>query len=145
MVEKSHTAVGHGDAWWPGIYAPIRGVGQKIANFFAPDADAAATDESYEISIELPGVGAEDIDVSVNENTLTIKGEKKSEHEEKGKTHYFSERTYGAFERSFRLPDNAVADHISADFKDGVLNLKIPKRGPSADTSRKIPVGRSSS
>jgi HSP20 family protein len=142
MVEKAHTAAGD-HAWWPSLYAPIRGVGQKIANFFAPQADAAATDDSYEISIELPGVSAEEIDVSVNEGMLTIQGEKKSEHEEKGKTYYFSERTYGAFERSFRLPENALADKISADFKDGVLNLKIPKRGATAETARKIPVGRS--
>ena len=106
-------------------------------------ADVRESEGEVRVSIELPGVGAEEIDVSVNEDTLTIKGEKKSEHEEKGKTYYFSERTYGAFERSFRLPENALADRISADFKDGVLNLQIPKRGPTAETARKIPVARS--
>ena len=140
MVEKTHTAAGQGEGWWPSVYAPLRGMGHRIADFFAPDADAAATEDAYEISVELPGVSADRIVVSVGENTPTIKGEKRSEREEQGKTYYFSERTYGAFQRSFRLPSDALPDDIAADFKDGVLTLKVPKQGTLPETVPKIPV-----
>ncbi len=140
MVEKAHTAAAPGEEWWPSIYAPLRGMGQRIADFFAPDADAAATDKAYEVSVELPGVNADQIEVSIADNTLTIKGEKRSERKEEGKTYYFSERTYGTFHRSFRLPSDAVGDGIAADFKDGVLTLKVPKSGPPTQAVRKIPV-----
>ena len=142
MVEKSHTAAGRNAGWWPSVYAPLRGVGERVADYFAPDTDAAATDDFYEINVELPGVSADNIDVSVHENTLTIKGEKRSEHEEEGKTYFFSERSYGAFQRSFRLPSDAISDQITADFKDGVLSLMIGKKGPPAETSRKVHVRR---
>lgn len=140
MVEKAHTAAGVGDSWWPSIYGPLRQAGQKIADFFAPQAEAAATDDAYEISIELPGVTKENIDVSVHENVLTIKGEKRSERTEKGKTYFFSEREYGSFQRSFRLPADAHADKITADFKDGVLDVKIAKQGEMPPEARKISV-----
>lgn len=138
MVEKAHTAAGAG--WWPSIYGPLQQAGQKIADFFAPQAEAAATDEAYQISIELPGVTADNIDVSVNDNVLTIKGEKRSERTEKGKTYFFSEREYGSFQRSFRLPADAQADKISADFKDGVLDIMIAKEAEAPPEARKISV-----
>ena len=92
MVEKSHTAAGEAANWWPGLYEPLRGLGQRIADFFAPSADAAATDDFSEINMELPGVTSEDIDVSVYDRSITIKGEKRSQREEQGRTYYFSER-----------------------------------------------------
>ena len=140
MVEKAHTAAGTGEGWWPSIYAPLRQAGQKIADFFAPQAEAAATENAYEISLELPGVTADNIDVSVHDNVLTIKGEKRSERTETGRTYFFSEREYGAFQRSFRLPADAEADKITADFKDGVLDVRIAKQGPAAEAARRIQV-----
>ena len=135
MVEKSHTA-----GWWPSLYEPIRGIGERIADWFAPRSDASAGEGSYEITMELPGVGSENIDVSVHDGNLTIKGEKKFERQEKGRTYFFSEREYGAFERSFRLPADAQPGDITADFKDGVLTVKVPKAGPPPDRSKKIKV-----
>lgn len=137
MVEKSHTATGNETGWWPNMYEPLRNVGRKIADFFAPEADAAATDNAYVINVELPGVEAANVDVSVHDHMLTLKGEKKSEHEEKGKTYFFSERRYGSFQRSFRLPPDVAEEDISADFKDGVLTLRVPKRGPAEQKERK--------
>jgi HSP20 family protein len=90
--------------------------------------------------MELPGVSSENIDVSVHDGSLTIKGEKRSEHEEKGRTYFFSEREYGAFQRSFRLPADAQADDITAEFKDGILTVKVPKVGPSPDRTKQIKV-----
>lgn len=137
MVEKSHTAAGQDDGWWPGVYEPLRNMGRKIADFFAPDADASASENAYIINVELPGVSAEDVHVSVQGHVLTLKGEKRSAHEEKGKTYFFSERRYGSFQRSFRLPPDVSEDDISADFKDGVLTLRAPKHGPEEQKREK--------
>ena len=135
MVEKAHTA-----GWWPSLYEPLRGIGQKVADWFAPASEASAGQSAYEITMELPGVSSESIEVSVHDGSLTIKGEKRSEREEKGRTYFFSEREYGAFQRSFRLPEDAQADDVTADFKDGVLTLKVPKAGPPPDRTKKIEV-----
>lgn len=135
MVEKAHTA-----GWWPNLYEPLRGIGQKVADWFAPASEASAGQSAYEITMELPGVSSENIEVSVHDGSLTIKGEKRSEREEKGRTYFFSEREYGAFQRSFRLPEDAQADDVTADFKDGVLTLKVPKAGPPPDRTKTIKV-----
>jgi len=137
MVEKSHMATGYEPGWWPSIYEPLRNVGRTIADFSAPKADASATENAYVINVELPGVKPANVDVSVHDHMLTLKGEKKSEHEEKGKTYFFSERKYGSFQRSFRLPPDVSEDDISVDFKDGVLTLRVPERGPAEEKQRK--------
>jgi len=137
MVEKSHTATGNDIGWWPSMYEPLRNVGRKIADFFAPDADASATENAYVINVELPGVKADNVHVSIQDHVLTLKGEKTSEHEEKGRTYFFSERRYGAFQRSFRLPPDVSEDEISADFKDGILTLRVPKHGPEEQKKEK--------
>jgi len=138
MVEKAHTAAG---SWWPGLMEPLRAAGERIADFFAPSSDAAATGEAYEINVELPGVKSDDIDLTVDADTLTVRGEKRFEREQKGKTYFFSERAWGSFHRSFRLPPDAQAEAISADFKDGVLAIRIPKSGPEKERVRKVPIG----
>jgi HSP20 family protein len=135
MVEKSHTA-----GWWPNLYEPFRGIGQRIADWFAPRSEASAVQDCYEISLELPGVNAEDIEVSVEDGQLTVKGEKRFEREEKGRTYFFSEREYGAFQRSFRLPPDARPDNVTADFTNGVLMLKVPKAGPPKDRTKRIEI-----
>jgi len=138
MVEKSHTA--GGNYWWPNLMDPLRQVGTRIADFFAPSADASATQEAYEIDIELPGVASDNIDVSVHERTLTVRGEKRSERSEEGRTFFFTERSYGAFQRSFRLPEDADVDKIQAENKDGVLKLHIGKLTASDVEARRIKV-----
>lgn len=142
MVEKSHTAGDMRGNWYPRLLQPFHDMGHRIADFFAPDAAAAATGEQYEIDIELPGVDLENIHIDVHDGGMTVRGEKKAEREETGKTYFFSERTYGAFERSFRLPANANADKITANFKDGVLSIVIPKSGPPPDKTRRIEINR---
>jgi HSP20 family protein len=135
MVERSHTA-----GWLPQAYAPLRKLGEKVAEWFAPKADAAMMDDAYEITLELPGVLADDIQVRVQDGTLIIQGEKRFEHQESGRTYFFSEREFGAFQRSFRLPPDAAGDRIDAAFKNGVLNVLIPKLQSTAADSRKIVV-----
>ena len=135
MVEKSHTA-----GWWPHLYEPLKGIGERIADWFAPRAEAATSEDVYEINIELPGVKPDDIDVSVHDSSLTVKGEKRFQREERGRTYFFSEREYGAFQRSFRLPEDSDREGISADFQNGVLVLKIPKQRQTQGGAKRIEV-----
>lgn len=135
MVEKSHTA-----GWWPHLYEPLRGVGQKIADWFAPRAEAAVTQDFYEINMELPGVSVDDIEISLDKGHLTIKGEKRFSQESSGRSYYFSEREYGAFQRSFRLPADAKAEDVSADFRDGILTVKVPKAGPPPQKTHRVEI-----
>ncbi len=135
MVEKSHTA-----GWLPNLYEPLRSMGQKVADWFAPRSEASALEDYYEIGIELPGIKSEDVDVSIHDNSLVVRGEKRSEHQESGRTYFFSEREYGAFQRTFRLPPDADGEKIDAAFKDGVLNIKIAKRSQEKPAGRKIEI-----
>lgn len=140
MVEKSHTAETETTGWQPSFMPPLQGIGKRISEFFTPQSDATASEEKYEINMELPGVSLDDIKIEVHDNQLTVQGEKQTESEEKGKTYFFSERAFGAFQRSFKLPSNSVADKITANFKDGVLTIRVPKAGASPETSRRIKI-----
>jgi HSP20 family protein len=138
MVEKSHTA-----GWWPSVYEPLRQMGEKVADWFAPRSEASALEDSYEINVELPGVKAEDVDITMQDNNLLVRGEKRSERVETGQSFYFSEREYGTFQRTFRLPPDADGDKIDAQFNDGVLRLRIAKQSPSMPKPKKIKIRKS--
>ena len=135
MVEKSHTS-----GWLPNIYEPFREVGQKIADWFAPASDASAKDDCYEINVELPGVKAEDVDITIKDNSLIVMGHKHSEREEKGRSYFFSERQFGAFQRTFRLPPDFDEDNINASFDDGVLHLSVGKQKMIEPKDKKIEI-----
>jgi HSP20 family protein len=94
---------------------------------FVPAFDIAESDTEYSVIAELPGIDEKDIDVTLTDGILTIKGEKKQETEEKDGTYHRIERRYGSFQRSFRMPDGVQGDKIDATYKDGVLKLMIPK------------------
>lgn len=140
MVET--TGAAHGD-WWPYISGPFRNLGNRIHDFFSPQADAATTENAYQIELELPGVKEDDIDISLHDGVLMVKGEKRSEREEKGKSYYFSERAYGSFQRSFRLPGDVNPDKIDANFTNGVLSIKLPKREEVEDKTTRIAINSS--
>lgn len=135
MVERSHTA-----GWLPSVYEPLKRAGEKIADWFAPRSDASVSSASYQISMELPGVTVEDIDIAMQDGTMIVRGEKRFENEERGDNYFFSEREYGAFQRSFRLPADAKVEDIAADFRNGVLTITIPKIVAPAAEQRKIPI-----
>jgi HSP20 family protein len=130
--------------WWTDIFEPFRSFGCRVQDFFSPTVEAGASDDSFEITVELPGVKEKDVDITLDNNMLTIKGEKHSKKEEKDETRYFSERTYGSFQRTFRLPAEVKADEIKAHFEDGVLHIKIPKLKASSGKATKIPIGKKS-
>ena len=105
-----------------------------------PAVDVAERDDAYEITAELPGMDEKDIDLTVAEGMLTIKGEKTEEKEEKKKDYYVSERRYGSFQRSFRLPDGVDPDKIEAAFNKGVLTITLPKTPEAQKAKKKIAV-----
>jgi len=141
MVEKSDLASTPND-WWSTFYRPVQHFGQQVAEFFSPNSDAAVSDDCYEINLELPGVSDDDISIEAHDNRLTVTGEKKSNHEETGKNYYFSERTFGSFRRSFRLPADANEDAIEATHKDGVLTIRVGKLQPEQPSAKKIAINK---
>ena len=94
---------------------------------WAPLVDISEDDKEYLIKAELPDVRKEDVKVTAEEGTLTLKGERKFEKEEKGKKYHRVERAYGTFVRNFSLPDDASPAKVSAEFKDGVLSVHLAK------------------
>lgn len=138
MVEKTPAST-----FWPSIYEPFRNFGTRLSEWLAPASEASSDGKSYRIAIELPGVEEKDIEVTVDEGTVTVKGEKKEVREEKGDTWYFSERQYGSFSRTFRLPADADQAKVSADLKDGVLTLTVARTTPESAKTRKVPIGKS--
>lgn len=105
-----------------------------------PAVDLAESDKAFELSAELPGVDAKDIDVTLADGILTIKGEKSEAKEEKGKDYYLSERRYGSFQRSLELPRGIDSASIEASFSNGVLKLVLPKTPERQKKDRKITV-----
>ena len=92
-----------------------------------PLVDVAEDDKEYLIKAELPDVKKEDVKVTVEDGTLRIMGERKFEKEEKGKKYHRIERTYGRFERAFTVPDGTKPDALTAEYKDGMLRVHLPK------------------
>ncbi len=94
---------------------------------WTPSVDVAETKDDVVIKAEIPGMKKEDVKISIQDNVLTLKGEKKQEKEEKDANFHRIERSYGAFCRSFTLPTSVKTDKIKATYKDGVLNITLPK------------------
>lgn len=92
-----------------------------------PSADISEGKDTYTVKIELPGVTKDDVKITLQENMLTVHGEKKQENETKRENYHRVERSYGSFSRSFRLPSLVKADKIDANYKDGVLTIVLPK------------------
>ena len=106
----------------------------------APRMDIAETEKGYHLSLELPGVAEKDIDVSLNDGVLTVRGEKKAEEKKEGKNWHRVERSYGSFQRSITLPKGIDEEAVSAKFKHGILEIDVAKSEKKKDGSRKIEV-----
>lgn len=124
---------------------PFREVTQLMREFdpfyrtqgrsFVPDFDVRESPNAFTFRADLPGVREEDVDIQVSGNRLTISGRREREEEEESDTFYCCERSYGAFTRTFSLPEGVKTDQISADMRNGILNLHIPK-SPEAQPKR---------
>jgi len=109
-------------------------------SFAAPAVDITEDDKAYKIAAELPGMSEKDIDISIAGDMLMLKGEKRQEREEKEKNRYLAERSYGAFQRNFALPDGIDRDKIAGEFSKGVLTLTLPKTPDAQKQQKKIEV-----
>ena len=121
---------------------PFRGDwgGMSSSLDFVPHFDVNETKDAYVINADLPGVKDEELDVSLSGNLLTIRGKREEEHREEGESYYTLERSHGSFARSFTMPDGVDAENVTADLKQGVLTLRIPKE-PEAQPKR-IAIGK---
>ena len=116
------------DRLWDDYFGPGRRGLQPLAAEFAPAVDVKETDTQVVVKAEVPGIEAKDINISVTGDVLTIKGEKKSEREEKEENYHIVERSYGSFSRSLALPGAVKLDKIEAKYDKGVLTVTCPKK-----------------
>lgn len=107
-----------------------------------PALEMTEHDKAYRLTVELPGMKEEDVEVSVADGVLTISGEKREESERKDEGVLVSERRYGSFRRQLTIPSNVDPQAIAADFDKGVLAITLPKDTSAAERSRKIPIGK---
>lgn len=109
-------------------------------DWFSPRTNVAETEERFEVTVELPGMKRDDFHVEVVDGRLEISGEVKEGKEEKNKTWHRVERRHGGFKRVLSLPENVDADKIDAEYKDGLLNLRIPKMVKETPAPKRIEV-----
>lgn len=116
-----------------GAPAPVRG--------FAPTFEVKETKDAYVFKADVPGIAEKDVEIQMTGNVLTISGERRQESGQESERYFALERGYGRFSRSFTLPDGIEGENVTADMKDGVLTLRVPKR-PEVQP-RRISVGGS--
>jgi len=126
------------------VFSPDIGMGMGRSGgdsgaVMMPRMELRETDTELRISAELPGVAEQDIDVSLDDDVLTIRGEKRSERREERESTSFTERAYGTFQRSMRLPYRVDPKMVTASFRNGVLTVALP-RNPAQEQARRIPV-----
>jgi len=106
----------------------------------SPRFEVSETDDAIQVTAELPGMDEKDIEVTLENSLLTVKGEKKSEREEKKKNYYFTERSYGHFQRVVPLPTGVEEEEVKAKFKKGVLSITLPKTEQAKKQGKRIDV-----
>lgn len=114
---------------WPHFPRFPVATGQLMAT---PRADVSETDKEYLIRAELPGMSEDDLDITISDNVLTLKGEKRSERDEQKEDYHLRECSYGSIRRTFRVPESVNQDKIKAEFENGVLVLTMPKSKKAA-------------
>jgi len=119
------------DRLFEDFFSPQRGLSTSRSSsgqsFWAPAVDVSENQDSFVVHAELPGIKQEDIDIELENNVLTLKGQRNFERKDEKENYHFVERSYGSFFRSFTLPRNVDPNGIQASFADGVLSISIPK------------------
>jgi len=113
---------------------------QAMTASWAPLVDVFEDGDAITLKVEVPEVDAKDVDIQIEGNSLTLKGERKLENEEKRDGYHRIERTYGAFSRTFTLPNTVDVEHITAESRDGVLRVRLPKRAETKPRQIKVSV-----
>ncbi len=111
-----------------------------LAQTFSPRVDISENDKNIFIDLEVPGVDKKDLKITLQDNILTIEGEKKILDERKDNNAFRTERVYGSFKRSFTLPENVDENKVEAEFKNGVLHIKLKKVGPKTPAEKVIKI-----
>ena len=127
------------DNFWNRFNRPFDGL-DGFLSVGTPSTDVSESDDEIEVSVELPGMDEKDIEVSLTNDVLTIRGEKKAEKEEKRKGYYLSERSYGSFFRSIPLPPVVDTNKVTAEFNKGVLTVSLPKSAEAKAQVKRIEV-----
>jgi len=120
-------------SWWPRLRMPEM---EEVA----PKVDIFEEGDNFVVKAEIPGMKKEEIEVNLTDDMVTISGEKKKEEKVEKKDYYRFERSFGSFSRSFRLPKDVQSDKAKATFKDGVLELKVPKTEEAKKKEKKVPI-----
>jgi len=117
------------------------GLPSRLKGFdLSPTVDVAERPDSYEVTVELPGISEKDVKVSIEGDILTIAGEKKAEKVEDDTNYHISERAYGSFMRQFSLPEDADPEKVTAEFKNGVLKVTLARTKKPKENARRIEV-----
>ena len=127
--------------FWRGFDLPLVGRPERIGGAVSPRIDISEKDDEIVVSAELPGLDEKDVEVTLTDNVLLIRGEKKLEKEEKERGHTYTERSYGSFERRIPIDAEVLSDKVSAAFKNGVLTVTLPKSPEAQKHVRHIPIG----
>lgn len=128
------------DNFFHGVDVAPRGFAASGKGMFTPSIDVKENEKEFIIKAELPGVEEKDIDVTVTNDSVTIKGEKKEEKEDKDKNYYYMERSYGSFSRVIPLKAEIESNKAEARFKNGILDIKIPKNQSAKAKGTKVPI-----
>jgi len=113
---------------------------KDVLSDFNPSVNTREGEFAYHIDVDLPGVKKEDISVKIENNVLTLKGERKSKEEVKKEDYYKMESSFGSFMRSFTVPENVDVENIHAENKDGVLEITLPKKELKSEKAKQITV-----
>lgn len=125
---------------WPALGLGRHFLPEMTETMLKPTLDLSATEKEYAVTVEIPGVEEKDIKLELVEDTLTIRGEKEQEKEERDKNYYRMERSYGAFQRVLSLPVDADQNSVKAKYKNGVLKVTMQRKAISQSEVRRIEV-----
>ena len=129
--------------------APLRVFNDSVSRMFSdtdstrpwtPNVDIKETENEIVLHADVPGIDEKDIDIKLEDGTLTLKGERKFEQEKKGEGYHRIERGYGSFVRCFSVPDSVDPEHVKAAYKNGVLSVTLPKKEVAKPRSIKVAV-----
>jgi HSP20 family protein len=129
-----------GDDFFAAERRPAAAGARPQLQAFTPRLDLVDTKDALKIKAELPGLEEKDVEIALEKDQLVIKGEKRNEHKEEHDTQFYFESSFGQFERRIALPQGIDRDRISADFKNGVLTVLVPKSKEAVDQVKKIAI-----